>query len=126
MSDYDITMEPQFGGLERFDVNQAKTLSDHPWFNRTLCAVNQSLVRLGVFDGAFHWHHHDGEDELFYVVDGELQIEVEGRDTIVLGPQQGVVIPAGVRHRPLAPTGATVLMVESNSIVPTGTPATGP
>lgn len=120
MSDYDITMQPQYAGLERFDVNQAKTLSDHHWFNRTLCAVNGSLVRLGVFEGEFHWHSHEGEDELFYVVDGRLEIEVEGREPIVLGPQQGVVIPRGVRHRPLAPDGATVLMVEANTIVPTG------
>lgn len=120
MGDYDITMEPLFAGLEKIDVAQAKTLSDHPWFNRTLCRVNDSLVRLGVFEGEFHWHAHEAEDELFYVVDGRLEIEIEGRDPIVLEPKQGVMVPAGVRHRPRAPEGATVLMVETSTIVPTG------
>lgn len=120
MNDYDITLGPLFDGLEKMDLAEVKKVSDHPWFNRTLCAVNQSLVRLGVFDGEFHWHVHEEEDEFFFVVDGRLEIEIEGRDPIVLLPQQGVMVPRGVRHRPLAPDGATVLMVESSSIVPTG------
>ena len=120
MNDYDITLGPLFDGLEKMDLAEVKKVSDHPWFNRTLCAVNQSLVRLGVFEGEFHWHVHEEEDELFFVVDGRLEIEIEGRDPIVLLPQQGVMVPRGVRHRPLAPDGATVLMVESSSIVPTG------
>jgi len=120
MNDYDITLGPLFDGLEKMDLAEVKKVSDHPWFNRTLCAVNQSLVRLGVFEGEFHWHVHEEEDEFFFVVDGRLEIEIEGRDPIVLLPQQGVMVPRGVRHRPLAPDGATVLMVESSSIVPTG------
>ena len=122
MGDYDITLEPVAGGLEKVDLLEARKLSDHHWFNRTLCRVNDSLVRLGVFEGEFHWHVHEDEDEFFYVVDGRLEIEIEGRDSIVLEPRQGVMVPRGVRHRPLAPEGATVLMVEADSIVPTGDP----
>ena len=118
MNDYDITLGPLFDGLEKMDLAEVKKVSDHPWFNRTLCAVNQSLVRLGVFEGEFHWHVHEEEDEFFFVVDGRLEIEIEGRDPIVLLPQQGVMVPRGVRHRPLAPDGATVLtftVTSSNS-----------
>ena len=117
---YDIQMKPLHAGLEKVSVHAAKKLSDHHWFNRTLCRVNDSLIRIGVFEGEFHWHAHEEEDELFYVVDGRLEIEIEGQESIVLGPQQCVMVPRGVRHRPLAPDGATVLMVEASTIVPTG------
>ncbi|MCB1058096.1 MAG: cupin domain-containing protein [Acidobacteria bacterium] len=120
--DYDITLEPSYAPLEPIRIADAEELSDHPWFNRTLCAVNQSLVRLGVFEGEFHWHAHEAEDELFFVLTGQLEIELEGRESVVLGPHEGVMVPRGVRHRPKAPAGATVLMVENATIVPTGDP----
>jgi mannose-6-phosphate isomerase-like protein (cupin superfamily) len=118
--DYDITMKPVYGGLEKLKVADVKRMSDHPWFNRTLCTANDAAVRLGVFKGEFHWHSHEREDEFFLVLDGKLEIEIEGRESVVLGPHEGVMIPKGVRHRPKAPEGATVLMVEQNTIVPTG------
>ena len=117
---YDITLAPMHEGLEKISLRAAREASDHPWFNRTLCCVNESLVRIGVFEGEFHWHAHEREDEFFLVVDGALEIDIEGRETISLSPQEGVLVPKGVRHRPRAPDGATVLMVERDSIVPTG------
>ncbi len=68
--------------------------------NQTLTTVNDSVVRLGVVEGEFHWHKHDREDEFFLVLEGELEIEVEGREPFALGPHQGVTIPRGVMHRP--------------------------
>jgi mannose-6-phosphate isomerase-like protein (cupin superfamily) len=118
--DYDIVTKPVFEGLQKIAIAEVKRLSDHHWFNRTLCGVNGSLVRIGVFEGEFHWHAHEHEDEFFLVLEGALSIELEGRDTVHLGPLEGVMVPRGVRHRPLAPTGATVLMVEQDTIVPTG------
>ena len=117
---YDITMTPIHEGLEKISIADAKTLSDHPWFNRTLCLVNNAAVRLGVFQGQFHWHSHEAEDEFFLVLEGELEIEVEGREPILLRAHEGTMVPKGVRHRPKAPGGATVLMVEQDTIVPTG------
>jgi mannose-6-phosphate isomerase-like protein (cupin superfamily) len=118
--DYDIDMKPLHGGLDKISIASAKRLSDHPWFNRTLCSVNTSAVRIGVFKGEFHWHSHEKEDELFFVLEGNLEIEIEGQAPIVLGVHEGVMVPRGVRHRPKAPGGATVLMVEQDTIVPTG------
>lgn len=118
--DYDITLRPVHGGLEKISIDEAKKLSDHRWFNRTLCEVNDAAIRIGVFHGEFHWHSHEKEDEFFLVLDGALEIEVEGRAPFVLKPREGVVIPRGARHRPKAPGGATVLMVEKSTIVPTG------
>ena len=120
MQSYDIVTAPVFGGLEKVSVAAVKKMSDHPWFNRTLCQVNDSLVRIGVFNGEFHWHAHEKEDEFFLVLDGVLEIEIEGRETVTLNPTEGIMVPKGVRHRPVAKSGATVLMVEQATIVPTG------
>jgi mannose-6-phosphate isomerase-like protein (cupin superfamily) len=117
---YDITTKPIHAQLDKISISDAKKLSDHPWFNRTLCTVNDSAVRIGVFHGEFHWHSHEKEDEFFLVLDGELEIEIEGRAPVLLKPHEGVVVPKTVRHRPKAPNGATVLMVEKDTIVPTG------
>ena len=117
---YDIVTKPVYEGLQTIPIDAVKKLSDHPWFNRTLCGVNGSLVRIGVFKGEFHWHAHEKEDEFFLVLEGALEIELEGRDSAKLGPMEGVMVPRGVRHRPKAPNGAVVLMVEQDTIVPTG------
>ena len=117
---YDIVTKPVFEGLEKISIAAVKNMSDHHWFNRTLCGVNGSLVRIGVFNGEFHWHAHEQEDEFFLVLDGFLEIEIEGRGPVQLQPMEGVMVPRGVRHKPKAPNGATVLMVEQDTIVPTG------
>ncbi len=120
MQDYDIVTKPVFAGLEKISIAAVKQMSDHHWFNRTLCSVNDSLVRIGVFRGEFHWHAHEREDEFFLVLEGAFEIELEGREPMRLGVGEGVMVPKGVRHRPIAPTGAVVLMVEQATIVPTG------
>ena len=104
------------------DVIEERGLADacqHPWYNQTLCEVNDSVVRLGVVEGEYHWHQHDAADEFFYVVEGQLLIDLEDR-TVSLTPRQGVVIPKGVMHRPRAPQRTVMLMVETSGIVPTG------
>jgi mannose-6-phosphate isomerase-like protein (cupin superfamily) len=91
----------------------------HRWYNQTLCGVNDSVVRLGVVQGEYHWHKHDDDDEFFYVVEGQLLIDLEGR-TIDLNPRQGIVVPKGVVHRTRASERTVILMVETNKVVPTG------
>jgi mannose-6-phosphate isomerase-like protein (cupin superfamily) len=104
------------------EVIDEKALADactHKWYNQTLCTVNDSVVRLGVVEGEYHWHKHDADDEFFYVVEGRLLIDLE-EHTVELGPRQGVVIPKGVMHRPRAPQRTVMLMVETSNIIPTG------
>jgi mannose-6-phosphate isomerase-like protein (cupin superfamily) len=104
------------------EVVDEKALSDactHKWFNQTLCAVNSSVVRLGVVQGEYHWHKHTEDDEFFYVVEGKLLIDLEGR-TVELAPRQGFVVPKGVMHRTRAPERTVILMVENAGIIPTG------
>jgi len=116
---YDIDLEIKYDQLQHIDVG-AEAAAVEPWTNRTLTRVNDSVIRLGVVQGDFHWHKHDDEDEFFLVLEGELYIDVEGSDTIVLGVDQGVTIPRGVAHRPRAPQRTVIVMVEPATVSPTG------
>ena len=117
---YDTHLDIRFPPLAHIDVQALVDACTHPWYNQTLCKVNDSVVRLGVVKGEYHWHHHDTEDEFFLVLEGRFLIDLEGR-TVELGPRQGFVVPKGVRHRTRAPERTVILMVEPATIVPTGT-----
>lgn len=119
---YETHLDIRYGPLERIDVQAIVDAARHPWYNLSLCRVNDSVVRLGVIRGEYHWHKHEKEDEFFYVVEGQLLIDLES-GTIELGERQGYVIPKGVRHRTRAPERTVILMVETAGIVPTGDPA---
>jgi mannose-6-phosphate isomerase-like protein (cupin superfamily) len=107
---------------QALEIVEEKKLADEcsfQWYNQTLCQVNGAVVRLGVFQGEYHWHKHDEDDEFFYVVEGQLLIDLEGR-TVSLAPRQGFVVPKGVVHCTRAPQRTVVLMVENAGIIPTG------
>jgi mannose-6-phosphate isomerase-like protein (cupin superfamily) len=118
-SPYDTRLNILHDHLQVIDLRAIEATVAHPWFNQTLCKVNDSVVRLGIVQGEYHWHKHDTEDEFFYVVEGYFLIDLEGR-TIELGPRQATVIPRGVMHRPRAPERTIILMVEGAGIIPTG------
>ena len=109
----------EFGPLEVIDFPKIIAASSEKWQNRTLVKVNESVVRLGLIQGEFHWHKHDEEDEFFYVIDGSLFIDLDGK-TIELGPKQGFMIPRGVSHRTRAPTRTAIMMIASATVKPTG------
>jgi hypothetical protein len=116
---YETRLAVRHGPLELIDV---KVLADgcaYKWYNETLCAVNDAVVRVGVIEGEYHWHQHEAEDEFFYVVEGRLAIDLEDR-TVELAPQQGFMVPKKTRHRTRAPKRTVILMVEKASIIPTG------
>jgi mannose-6-phosphate isomerase-like protein (cupin superfamily) len=117
---YVTLMNVKYDQLEKIDIPAMVKECQHKWFNQTLTNVNESVVRLGIVEGEYHWHKHDDDDEFFLVLDGHLEIDLEDR-TIVLDRHDGVTIPKGVMHRPRAPKKTVILMVETNAIVPTGT-----
>lgn len=119
VSSYDIQNGVLTSPGETIDVDALVASIDHPWWNRTLAQVNESVVRVGAFQGEFHWHKHDKDDEFFFVLEGTFYVDLEDR-TIELDRHQGVTIAKGVMHRPRAPQRAVVLMVETAAIVPTG------
>jgi mannose-6-phosphate isomerase-like protein (cupin superfamily) len=116
---YVIQTDVKFGPLEKIDIAALERACPHDWFNQTLCKVNDSLVRLGIFKGEFHWHKHDREDEFFYVIEGQLIIDFADR-TVELAPRQGIMVPRGVAHRPRASVRTLALMVEAATVTPIG------
>ncbi|HET9137340.1 MAG TPA: cupin domain-containing protein [Candidatus Kapabacteria bacterium] len=116
---YVTKLDIKFDHLERMDIPQIVAEVTDPWWNQTLTKVNDSVVRLGIVQGEYHWHKHDKDDEFFYVVSGQLLIDLEDR-MIELTAGQGVTIPKGVMHRPRAPQKTVMLMVETSEIQPTG------
>lgn len=116
---YATHLNERFRPLELVDVPALIASCTDRWYNQTLCRVNDSVVRLGIVQGEYHWHKHDDEDEFFYVVEGKFLIDLEGR-TVELGPRQGFVVPKGVLHCTRAPERTIILMVEGAGIVPTG------
>jgi mannose-6-phosphate isomerase-like protein (cupin superfamily) len=116
---YSINLDARYASLELVDVQALVDACKDPWYNQTLCRVNDCVVRLGVLHGEFHWHKHEKEDEFFYVVEGRFVIDLEGR-TVELTPRQGLAVPKGVMHRTRAPERTVVLMIEGAGVVPTG------
>jgi len=116
---YETRLNIEFAPLELIDTKAIADACQYKWFNQTLCQVNGSVVRLGVVQGEYHWHQHTDDDEFFYVVEGKLLIDLEGR-TVELLPRQGFVVPKGVVHRTRADERTVMLMVENAGIIPTG------
>jgi len=116
---YETRLNILHGPLELIDIRAVPGADDYKWFNQSLCKVNDSVVRMAAIEGEYHWHKHDSDDEFFYVVDGELLIDLKGR-TVALKPGQGFVVPKTVMHRTRAPQRTTILMVENAGIIPTG------
>jgi len=116
---YATYLDIKFPPLRVVDVSALVKVCTDKWYNQTLCQVNDSVVRLGVMQGEYHWHKHDNDDEFFFVLEGHFIIDLEDR-SVDLQPQQGFVVPKGVKHRTRAPDRAVILMVETAAIVPTG------
>ena len=117
--DYVTKLDVKFEHLERIDIPQMVEMCQDKWFNQTLTQVNDSVVRLGIVEGEYHWHKHDNDDEFFFVLEGQLLIDLE-EHTIELNPSQGITIPKGVLHRPRALQKTIMLMLETSAIQPTG------
>src|SRR2546423_2717554 len=99
---YTTMLDIKFNHLELIDIPEIVKECTHKWFNQTLTKVNDSVVRLGIVEGEYHWHKHDRDDEFFFVLDGELLIELENR-TVTLKPLQGFTVSKGILHKTKAP-----------------------
>jgi mannose-6-phosphate isomerase-like protein (cupin superfamily) len=112
-------MNIKYAPLEKIRVPEIVAACTDKWFNQTLCKVNDALLRLGIFEGEFHLHKHDRDDEVFFVLSGHLTIETENGN-FELAEQEGICIPKGIMHRPIAKQKTIVLMIENDGIRPTG------
>ena len=116
---YATHLDIKFDQLSVVDVPALVAACKDRWYNQTLCKVNESVMRLGVMQGEYHWHKHDDDDEFFFVLEGTFFVDLEDR-VVELKPWQGFTVPKGVVHRTRAPERAVILMLENANIVPTG------
>ena len=116
---YSIDLKVKFKPLEVIDISKIIENCTKKWQNLSLCEVNDSVVRLAVIEGEFHWHKHDKEDEFFFVIEGVLLIDLED-STIKLNPNQCFTIPKSILHRTRAPSRTSILLIENRTIKPTG------
>jgi hypothetical protein len=87
---YATFLDIKFPALTLVDVPSLVEACQDRWYNQTLCKVNDSVVRLGVMQGEYHWHKHDRDDEFFFVLEGHFIIDLEDR-SVDLEPQEGFV-----------------------------------
>ena len=85
---YATYLNVQFPALSLIDVASLVDACTDRWYNQTLCKVNDSVVRLGVLQGEYHWHKHDNDDEFFFVLEGHFIVDLEGR-SVDLGRNRG-------------------------------------
>ncbi|HEV2352623.1 MAG TPA: cupin domain-containing protein [Puia sp.] len=116
---YVTRLDVKFDHLEIVDVGKMVAECTDKWFNQTLTRVNDSVVRVGIVEGEYHWHKHEKDDEFFFVLSGRLFVDLEDR-TIELNPNQGVTVSRGIMHRTRAPKKTVMLMVETSDVTPTG------
>ncbi len=102
-------------------VNLAGKLAlfDQHWSPRVVASYNGNDIMVVKVQGEFPWHSHPDTDDLFLVLEGEIDIELRDR-TVTLGKGELFVVPKGVEHRPVARKEAHLLLIE-----PAGTPNTG-
>ncbi len=116
---YNTKLDIRYKHLEVVDIPQIVKETKDKWFNQSLTEVNGSVVRVGIVEGEYHWHKHENDDEFFFVLEGKLFVDLEGK-TFELNPGQGVTVTKNVKHRTRAPQKTVILMVENKGIIPTG------
>jgi len=116
---YHQHMNIKYNHHEVIDVPEIVEECKEKWYNQTLTKINDSVARIGIVEGNYHWHKHENDDEFFFVLSGKLFIDLEDK-TIELNPLQGTTISKGVMHCPRAPVKTVMLMVETDKIDPLG------
>jgi mannose-6-phosphate isomerase-like protein (cupin superfamily) len=105
--------------MEKINIPEKLSLFNDHWNPRIVAELNGQQVKLVKFQGAFVWHHHEQEDELFYVLEGEFQMEFRDK-TVTIRKNELIVVPKGVEHRPVAKEEVSVLLFEPASTLNTG------
>src|ERR1700685_1855646 len=79
---YETRLNILHAPLEVIDEKALSDACEYKWFNQTLCKVNESVVRVAIIEGEYHWHKHDEDDEFFYVVEGALLIDLKDSNVV--------------------------------------------
>lgn len=105
--------EPRFAANEPFSIATVCAEHDAPWFNQTLVSANDSVLRFATIHGEFHHHSHE-TDEVFYVLSGEMEVDIEGR-TVTLCAGEGLAISPGTVHRTRANEPVQLLVIAAKN-----------
>jgi mannose-6-phosphate isomerase-like protein (cupin superfamily) len=105
--------------MDKISLSQKFQLFNEHWSPRIVAELNESHIKLVKLQGEFVWHHHENEDELFYVVKGRLLMKLRDGD-VWIDEGEMIVIPKGVEHMPVAPEESLVMLIEPKSTLNTG------
>jgi mannose-6-phosphate isomerase-like protein (cupin superfamily) len=105
--------------LAKVKLSEKFARFDEPWSPKIVAELNDAYVKVVKLEGEFVWHHHDDEDELFWVVSGRLRMELRDGE-VILDPGELLVVPKGVEHRPVAEGETHVVLIEPKTTLNTG------
>jgi mannose-6-phosphate isomerase-like protein (cupin superfamily) len=105
--------------MEPISIAEKFTLFSEAWSPKVIGELNGQHVKLARIEGEFEWHHHEHEDELFLVIEGEMVMHYRDRE-VALASGELVIVPRGVEHKPASPGGAQILLFEPVSTLNTG------
>jgi len=105
--------------MKKINLAEKLSLFSEHWSPKIVGELNGQLVKLVKFKGPFVWHHHDNEDELFYVVKGSFDMELEN-EIVTLHQGEFIIVPRGAEHRPNAKDECEVMLFEPNTTLNTG------
>ncbi len=105
--------------MEKVNIAEKFAKIPEPWKPHIAGELNGQYVKLGKFEGEFVWHHHENEDELFLVTEGQIRIDFRDR-SVTLNQGEFIIVPRGVEHRPVAEKESCVLLFEPASTLNTG------
>lgn len=105
--------------MEKVNIHEKLNLFSDHWNPRVIGELNGQQVKAVKLMGEFHFHHHDHEDELFFVIKGTLKMEFSDK-TVVINPGEFIIVPRGVEHKPVADEEVELLLFEPASTLNTG------
>jgi len=105
--------------VKKIVVSEKFAAFDTHWDPKIIGELNGQHVKVAKLKGDFIWHHHENEDELFWVIQGNLKLEFRDGE-VYLGPGEMMIVPKGVEHRPVAEEEVHVVLFEPASTLNTG------
>jgi len=118
-----LTRCPYVWVMQKINLAEKLSLIDDHWNPRIAGELNGQMVKLVKFQGPFTWHHHENEDEMFFVVKGRFRMDYrdDGRESEEwIEEGEFIIVPRTVEHRPFAEKECEVMLFEPSSTVNTG------
>jgi len=106
--------------IAKINLDEKAAQIDKPWSPIDIARVNDHVVRMALIEGEYHWHKHTNEDELFFVYDGEIIIQLRGQPDLTLHEGEMAVIPEGVEHCPKSAGPSYILVFKRHALVSSG------